>query len=96
MSKISKLLGIRNVMVVLLLSIMFLNMQGYWYVFAMLPIVYVIICNEVYRAYDNIFILFVLFGIWYSICSPPLAPTQYAVFILVYPMLYLVDRKSVV
>lgn len=92
MGKIAKLLGVKNVIVVLLLSLMFLNLQGYWYVFAMLPIIYAVICNEVYRAYDSIFVLFILFGVLYSMFSPPLAINQYVVFVLVYPMLYLVGK----
>lgn len=92
MGKISQLLGVKNVIVVFLLSLMFLNFRGYWYVFAMLPIMYATVSNEIYRAYDKIFILFLLFGIWYSIFAPPLSTNEYVVFVIVYPMLYLVGK----
>lgn len=92
MGKISQLLGVKNVIVVFLLSLMFLNFRGYWYVFAMLPIMYTTVSNEIYRAYDKIFILFLLFGVWYSIFAPPLSTNEYVVFVIVYPMLYLVGK----
>ena len=92
MNKLSKLFGIKNIILTLLLSVMFLNLHGYWYVFAVLPIVYALFFNEVYRLYDKIFTLLLLFGFWYVVFAPPLALSECAILIFLYPMLYLVGK----
>lgn len=92
MNKLSKLFGIKNIILVFLLSLIFLNLQGYWYVMAVLPIVYALFFNEVYRQFDTLFILLVVFGFWYVLFAPPLSTNEYAIFIFVYPMLYLVGK----
>ena len=92
MVSISRLLGVRSVLLLLLISITFLNWHGYWYVFAVLPIVYALFMNEVYRYFDRVTVLIFLFGVWYSVFATELSFNAYASFMFIYPMLYLVGK----
>ena len=92
MDKISKILGIKNVILTLLLSVMFLDLRSYWYVFAVLPIAYALFYKTVYRLYDKIFVMLFLFGLCYVMFAPSLLYNQYVVFLLICPMMYLVGK----
>lgn len=92
MDKISKILGIKNVILTLLLSVMFLDLRSYWYVFAVLPIAYALFYKTVYRLYDKIFVMLFLFGLCYVMFAPSLLYNQYVIFLLIYPLIYLIGK----
>lgn len=92
MSNVSRFIGVKSVLLLLLLSITFLNWHGYWYVFAVLPIVYALFFKEIYRYIDKVFVLFFLFGVWYSIFATKLSMGEYATLVLVCPMVYLIGK----
>ena len=92
MASISKLIGVRSVLLLLLISITFLNWHGYWYVFAVLPIMYALLYYEVFRACDKVTVLLFLFGVAYSVFTFELPFNTYASFMFIYPMLYLVGK----
>lgn len=89
---VSRFIGIKSVLLLLLLSIVFLNWHGYWYVFAMLPIVYGLFFKEIYKYSDKVSVLLFLFGVWYSVFATKLSFNEYITFMFVYPMLYLVGK----
>ena len=92
MASISRSIGAKCLMLLLLLSVVFFNWHGYWYVFAVLPIVYALFFNEIYRYCDKVTILLFLFGVWYSVFATKLSFNEYASFMFIYPMLYLVGK----
>ena len=92
MASISRFIGAKCLMLLLLLSVVFFNWYGYWYVFAVLPIVYALFFNEIYRYCDKVTILLFLFGVWYSVFATKLSFNEYVSFMFIYPMLYLVGK----
>lgn len=92
MASISRLIGIRSIILLLLISITFLNWHGYWYVFAVLPIVYALFVYEAFRHFDRVTVLLFLFGVAYSVFASELSFNEYASFMFIYPMLYLVGK----
>ena len=92
MFSLSRFIGVRSIILLLLISIMFINWQGYWYVFAVFPILYALIFHEVYRCCDKVAVLLFLFGVWYSVFATELSNNAYASFMFIYPMLYLVGK----
>ena len=87
-----RFMGVKNVILLLLLSITFVNWHGYWYVFAILPIVYALLFNEVYRYFDKAAVILFLFGAWYSVFATKLSFNEYVTFMSIYPMLYLIGK----
>ena len=92
MADISRFIGVKSVLLLLLLSVTFLNWHGYWYVFALLPIVYALFFKEVYRVVDKAFVLFFLFGTFYSVFATELSLNKYFTLMFVCPMIYLVGK----
>lgn len=92
MAGISRLIGIRSILLLLLISITFLNWHGYWYVFAVLPIVYALFIHEAFRYFDRVTVLLFLFGVAYSVFATELAFNGHLSFMFIYPMLYLVGK----
>lgn len=94
MADISRFIGVKSVLLLLLLSVTFLNWHGYWYVFALLPIVYALFFKEVYRVVDKAFVLFFLFGTFYSVFATELSLNKYFTLMFVCPMIYLVGKYT--
>ena len=91
---LSRILGVNNVIIVLLLSLMFLNISNYWYVLAILPIGYLLMFRFRYVSCDTTLVLLFLFGLMYmAFAAESEVPMSVKMtLVLIFPMLYVMGR----
>ena len=94
LKRLSHLLDVKNVILISLLILMFLNIGNYWYALAVLPVGYLIFFKMKERLFDVSFFLLLLYGLMYILfaVASEISVSVAVELLLVFPFLYIIGK----